>query len=62
MKKLEDLFEHQIKDLYSAETQLIDALPKMAKAANDKKLKKLSRIIWRKQKSKKNALKRFVMN
>ncbi|AFL82570.1 hypothetical protein Aeqsu_3135 [Aequorivita sublithincola DSM 14238] len=40
MKKLEDLFEHQIKDLYSAETQLIDALPKMAKAANDKKLKK----------------------
>lgn len=40
MKKLEDLFEHQLKDLYSAETQLIDALPKMAKAANDKKLKK----------------------
>lgn len=38
MKKLEDLFEHQLKDLYSAETQLLEALPKMAKAANDSKL------------------------
>ncbi len=38
MKKLEDLFEHQLKDLYSAENQLIEALPKMAKAANDSKL------------------------
>ncbi len=40
MKKLEDLFEHQLKDLYSAENQLLKALPKMAKAANDDKLKK----------------------
>lgn len=40
MKKLEDLFQHQLKDLYSAETQLIDALPKMVKNAHDKKLKK----------------------
>jgi ferritin-like metal-binding protein YciE len=40
MKKLKDLFEHQLKDLYSAETQLIKALPKMHKAANDPKLKK----------------------
>ena len=40
MKKLEDLFEHQLKDLYSAETQLIKALPKMQKAANDAELKK----------------------
>lgn len=39
MKKLEDLFEHQLKDLYSAESQLLKALPKMAKAATDKKLK-----------------------
>ena len=38
MKNLEDLFEHQLKDLYSAENQLIEALPKMAKAANDSKL------------------------
>ncbi len=40
MKKLQDLFEHQLKDLYSAESQLIKALPKMAEAASDSKLKK----------------------
>ncbi len=39
LKNLEDLFHHQLKDLYSAETQLVDALPKMVKEANDKKLK-----------------------
>lgn len=39
MKTLEDLFEHQLKDLYSAESQLIDALPKVANKANDSKLK-----------------------
>jgi ferritin-like metal-binding protein YciE len=36
---LEDLFEHEIKDLYSAEKQLLEALPKMAETANDPKLK-----------------------
>ncbi|UOB16732.1 YciE/YciF ferroxidase family protein [Abyssalbus ytuae] len=40
MKTLEDLFEHQLKDLYSAEDQLMEALPKMVKNAKDKKLKK----------------------
>ncbi|MFV8280458.1 ferritin-like domain-containing protein, partial [Christiangramia marina] len=35
-----DLFEHQLKDLYSAETQLLKALPKMAENATDAKLKK----------------------
>ena len=39
MKNLQGLFEHQLKDLYSAETQLIDALPKMAEKAADSKLK-----------------------
>lgn len=39
MKDLKELFEHQLKDLYSAETQLIKALPKMAENANDQKLK-----------------------
>ena len=38
MKSLEDLFEHQLKDLYSAETQLVTAMPKMAKAAKNKQL------------------------
>lgn len=39
MRNLKDLFEHQLKDLYSAETQMIEALPKMAKDAHDKQLK-----------------------
>jgi ferritin-like metal-binding protein YciE len=39
MKNLNELFEHQLKDLYSAEKQLIEALPKMVKNANDTKLK-----------------------
>ena len=40
MKNLESLFEHQLKDLFSAESQLIKALPKMAKNSNNEKLKK----------------------
>ena len=40
MKDLKGLFEHQLKDLYSAESQLVEALPKMAKNAKDAKLKK----------------------
>jgi ferritin-like metal-binding protein YciE len=36
---LQDLLIHNIKDLYSAETQLVKALPKMAKAATDPDLK-----------------------
>lgn len=40
MKNLEELFEHQLQDLYSAEDQLTEALPKMAKNATHPKLKK----------------------
>lgn len=40
MKNLNDLFEHQLKDLYDAESQLIKALPKMKKHAVSDKLKK----------------------
>jgi len=35
---LQDLYFHELKDLYSAEKQLIKALPKMAEAANNAKL------------------------
>ena len=37
---LHQLFVEQLKDLHSAETQLIDALPKMAEAAHASPLKK----------------------
>ncbi|MGB7393474.1 MAG: ferritin-like domain-containing protein, partial [Pricia sp.] len=39
MKTMKELFEHQLKDLYNAETQLINALPKMKSSANDSALK-----------------------
>lgn len=39
LNTLQDLLIHNIKDLYSAETQLVKALPKMAKAATDPDLK-----------------------
>lgn len=39
MKNLQDLFTEQLQDLYSAETQLLKALPKMAKAAADESLR-----------------------
>ena len=39
LKNLEDLFHHELKDLYSAEKQLLEALPKMAEKAQDPKLK-----------------------
>jgi ferritin-like metal-binding protein YciE len=38
-KSLHDLLEEEIKDLYSAEKQLLRALPKMAKGATDESLK-----------------------
>jgi ferritin-like metal-binding protein YciE len=36
---LDDLFLHELKDLLSAEKQLVKALPKMAKAATSEKLR-----------------------
>lgn len=39
MASLEDLLVDQLKDLYSAENQLVKALPKMAKAASTPELK-----------------------
>jgi ferritin-like metal-binding protein YciE len=36
---LEDVFIEQLRDLYNAETQLVKALPKMAKAAHARELK-----------------------
>ena len=39
LQTLHDLFEHEIADLYSAETQLVEALPKMAQAASNNELR-----------------------
>lgn len=39
LETLDDLFEMQLKDLYSAETQLVKALPMMAEKAKDGRLR-----------------------
>ena len=39
METLKDLYVEELKDLYSAENQLVKALPKMAKNASNPKLK-----------------------
>ena len=38
LNSLDELFVSELKDLYSAEKQLLKAIPKMAKAANSKQL------------------------
>ena len=38
LETLKDLYTHELKDLYSAENQIIKALPKMAKAATNEQL------------------------
>lgn len=40
MKSLAEMFEHTLEDMYYAERALTKALPKVAKAATDAKLKK----------------------
>ncbi len=39
LTNMDEVFRHELKDLYSAEKQLVDALPKMAKAASSAKLR-----------------------
>src|SRR2546423_7676169 len=38
LETLKDLYIHELKDLYSAEKQIIKALPKMVKATTNKQL------------------------
>lgn len=40
IENLRDLLVHELKDLYSAETQILEALPKMVEAAHSQELKK----------------------
>ena len=39
MKTFNELFRHQVKDIYAAEKQLTDAIPKVIDAVNDKRLR-----------------------
>ena len=40
LESLRKLYIHELKDLYSAENQILDALPKMIEATGDKDLRK----------------------
>src|SRR5688572_16538779 len=40
MKNLQSLLKHELEDLYSAETQMIESLPLMIQGAQDRLLKK----------------------
>lgn len=40
LNTLQDVYVHQLKDIYSAEKQIIEALPKMVRAASSKDLSK----------------------
>jgi ferritin-like metal-binding protein YciE len=40
MQTIEELFEHELKDMYSAEHSLLDALEQMAGESSDKEIKK----------------------
>lgn len=39
LNTMNDLFAHEMKDLYSAEKQIIEALPKMSQAVRQKSLR-----------------------
>jgi ferritin-like metal-binding protein YciE len=39
LNTLNDLFQEQLQDLYSAETQLVEALPKLASASSNEELR-----------------------
>ena len=59
LKSLEDLLAKELRDLYSAEKQLIKALPKMAKAAHSEALAAPSKSTWKSPKFRPSGSKRF---
>jgi ferritin-like metal-binding protein YciE len=58
LKTLQDLFHHELKDLYSAEVQILKALPKMIDAATDKELQKALSDHLKKSRTHKQRLER----
>ena len=40
MQTIEELFEHELKDIYSAEQSLLDALEQMANESSDREIKR----------------------
>ena len=40
MQTIEELFEHELQDIYSAEQSLLDALEQMAQESSDREIKR----------------------
>jgi ferritin-like metal-binding protein YciE len=51
LNTLQDVYQEQLKDMYSAEKQLVEALPKMVQAASSPALKKAFEVHLEKTKS-----------
>lgn len=60
MRDLEDLLKHELKDIYSAESQLCDALPKMQDKASSSELKSLFGSHLKETKEQKERLSKFM--
>lgn len=62
LNTLKDLYIHELKDLYSAEKQLIRALPKMARAATNEKLAEGFKLHLEETKEHANRLEKLLSN
>ena len=58
-KNLQDLYVHELRDLYSAESQLVDALPTMAEKASSPELQQAFRTHLEETKRQKERLERI---
>ncbi|MBI2435754.1 MAG: ferritin-like domain-containing protein [Candidatus Hydrogenedentes bacterium] len=56
LNSMEALLIHELKDLHSAESQLIRALPKMAKAASSERLREVIEVHFEETKRQKDRL------
>ena len=60
ISNLQDLYVEQLRDLYSAESQLVKALPKMAKAASHPELKQSFEMHLEQTKHQREAVKQII--
>ncbi len=61
LESLKDLYVEQLRDLYSAESQLVEALPKMAKAATHPELKRAFEAHLEQTKRQKSDLEQIIV-
>jgi ferritin-like metal-binding protein YciE len=55
IKTVNDLFIHELSDMYSAEKQMTKSLPKMARAAADPQLAAAFESHWRRRRARSSA-------